>query len=160
LYAVSSRDLRPTLPNSCPPEILTFLNVCWNKTPEERPDFPTVLQQLRDLQVIFHERKAAWDAAIGASWLANEENAQKDETTAQTENTTSQSTAPTQAPTPGNSNFSIARSVSSSHVNNEPAIETISGTTTRSRRVSDAGRQSVVTAEFSFKREKSSSIQS
>jgi hypothetical protein len=168
LYAVSSRDLRPTLPKSCPPEIAAFLNACWNKTPEDRPDFPTIIGQLRDLQVIFKERKAAWDKTIGATW--REENAQTttstnteaDITSSQipTAQTTTTQTTTTQTTTtennnrnthiPGNANPAIVKSVSSSQVNNDGTTQV-----TGSRKISDAGKQSVVTAEFSFKREKS-----
>lgn len=148
LYAVSSRDLRPTLPESCPPEIVSFLNNCWSKTPEERPDFPTIVSQLHDLQVIFRERKAAWDKTMGASWMANEEEVQPGPSATQT--TGSQPDVPT-ITTPRN--FGITKSVSTSQVNTSDAGTTVTGSR---RKVSDAGKQSVVTAEFSFRRDKRS----
>jgi len=162
LYAVSSRDLRPSLPKQCPPEIITFLSKCWSKTPEERPDFPALIGLLRDLEVVFRERKAAWDATIGASWLADETTSTNTSQTSGTtisSNTSSNASDTTTSPrkpiTPTSaSSFSLSKSVSSSQVHNgdfnEPPIPT------RNRTISDAGKQSVVSAEFSFKREKSS----
>ena len=184
---------------------------CWNKNPEERPDFPTLIGQLRDLQAIFSAHKAAWNAAMGASWMEEGEGAQNQAASPRDASAHSSSALSSNASTSsvlssdamfsaqsntgnfsahwsnagpsasqsssaggssaqsssagvssaqsnaGHSNFSLTKSVSSSQVNNNNNNSAI--TFGRNRNASDAGigKQSVVSAEFSFKREKSTS---
>jgi len=43
---VTTRDLRPTIPSCCSPEIASFLQECWAPLPEQRPAFSEVRRLL------------------------------------------------------------------------------------------------------------------
>ena len=45
---VLNHDLRPAIPEQCPPRLATLLKRCWHKDRHARPDFEEVVETLRD----------------------------------------------------------------------------------------------------------------
>lgn len=50
--AVTLNGLRPAIPDDCPPQLRRLMQQCWAKSPEDRPEFSQVLQ---DLQQVWEE---------------------------------------------------------------------------------------------------------
>jgi serine/threonine protein kinase len=49
IYAVGSQGLRPTIPDTCPPEISLLMQRCWNEDPDLRPTFRDIIPSLMRL---------------------------------------------------------------------------------------------------------------
>ena len=48
--AVAHKGLRPKLPVETPSQIYNLLVACWSETPENRPDFGSIIQSIAQLQ--------------------------------------------------------------------------------------------------------------
>jgi hypothetical protein len=48
--AVAAGSLFPTLPTSCPPELLQVFNQCFSYSPEDRATVPMVLQAFKQYE--------------------------------------------------------------------------------------------------------------
>jgi serine/threonine protein kinase len=63
--AVLEEDLRPSLPNAdeqCPEAFSNLIVRCWNKDPNQRPSFATIVAQLCDMLGIVDDDRSATDS--------------------------------------------------------------------------------------------------
>ena len=44
--AVLNRDLRPDVPQWCPPALSALIQACWDKNPDRRPSFAQIIMAL------------------------------------------------------------------------------------------------------------------
>lgn len=61
IYQVGSKNLRPTIPPTCPQSISDFMKLCWDLNPDTRPDTKMALQQIQEINQIYIKNKMEWD---------------------------------------------------------------------------------------------------
>jgi len=58
----AKKDLRPTIPESCPEAFKDLINRCWHKSPTERPSTTELAVALREVKAAYLENKSDWDS--------------------------------------------------------------------------------------------------
>ncbi|KAJ0568737.1 putative protein kinase TKL-Pl-4 family [Helianthus annuus] len=51
-FAVVHKNLRPTIPNNCPPAMRALIEQCWSLHPEKRPEFWQVAKVLEEFDTL------------------------------------------------------------------------------------------------------------
>ncbi|KAH0788544.1 TKL family protein kinase [Histomonas meleagridis] len=51
--AVTNRDSRPLIPQSCPPKLSQLIKICWDKDPNKRPDFKMITKAFESGEISF-----------------------------------------------------------------------------------------------------------
>jgi len=64
IIQVAKSDLRPTIPENCPPHLVAVIKSCWNPDPDKRPDASQVLKAVTALQIEYNRDPQAWDSTI------------------------------------------------------------------------------------------------
>lgn len=54
---VVQKDLRPEIPETCPPELADIMKQCWEHNPALRPDFDQIIKCLVDLTKLYGEER-------------------------------------------------------------------------------------------------------
>ena len=60
MYKVGSEDVRPKIPETCPPAMKSLIQQCWHKHKDHRPDIEEVLQQLERLDEQMQQLKQGY----------------------------------------------------------------------------------------------------
>lgn len=64
LYQVAEKGTRPTVPESCPPELVKILNICLAKEQNDRPSAAQLNQELESLLKDFNGNVEKWNQSI------------------------------------------------------------------------------------------------
>jgi len=60
----AKKDLRPTIPSTCPASYRTAITRCWDPDPEKRPESTELMQICQDLLKEYESNRETWDACI------------------------------------------------------------------------------------------------
>lgn len=58
----AKKDLRPTIPESCPQPYRDLIEICWHKSPTDRPTTKEVYDQLISIEQIYLANKQDWES--------------------------------------------------------------------------------------------------
>ena len=58
----AKKDMRPTIPDNCPPSYTNLIVKCWDKDPEQRPETLQLSEILKELEREYNSNKEAWDS--------------------------------------------------------------------------------------------------
>jgi len=64
IIQVAKSELRPTIPENCPPHLVAVIKGCWNADPEKRPDAGQLLKAVSALDIEYNRDPKEWDSVI------------------------------------------------------------------------------------------------
>lgn len=73
IFAVASRNERPTIPpDACPPSLADLIHRCWVREPTERPTFDDICAKLEEVQVVLSKTTSSHSGRpTGISEMSN-----------------------------------------------------------------------------------------
>jgi len=64
IIQVAKKDLRPTLPENCPPKVMALIKKCWDPIPDSRPDIEKLIEGIDFLEKEYVDNMSTWDNLI------------------------------------------------------------------------------------------------
>ena len=53
VYEVKENNIRPLIPQNCPPRLAKLIEACWDQIPEKRPDFTSIVTILKEGKISY-----------------------------------------------------------------------------------------------------------
>jgi serine/threonine protein kinase len=67
---VATKNLRPTVPPTTPEPLKLLIEESWDSDPNKRPDCPTMLKRIEELQKDLAKNPVPWAKAIKRKWVS------------------------------------------------------------------------------------------
>jgi serine/threonine protein kinase len=64
IIQAATRDIRPTLPPSCPASVAALVTQCWAADPAQRPSCAELLVKIETLSTEYSQKRELWDRAV------------------------------------------------------------------------------------------------
>jgi len=64
IIQVAKKDLRPTLPDNCPPKLAALIKICWDPKPDSRPTIEQLITGIDLVEKEYLDNKSSWDQLL------------------------------------------------------------------------------------------------
>ncbi|KYQ99908.1 ankyrin repeat-containing protein [Tieghemostelium lacteum] len=64
IIQTAKKNLRPTIPPTCPPSLVELIKTCWDHEPDKRPNCSETLKRLYEIEAEYKANASLWDKAI------------------------------------------------------------------------------------------------